>query len=278
MANLSDTISTFVSTLGATLKSMAKIALAMRHANPSGRATDKRLIILGNGPSLRRNIDEDMQILTSTDCMAVNFAANAPEFALLKPRYYLMADPHFFSRPITDPNVESLIKNISAADWDMTLLLPAGCKLEIDRPNITTEHFNPTGVEGFEWFAHRAYRAGLGMPRPRNVLIPAIMAGIALGYKQINLLGADHSWLTTLSVDNDNTVVTVQPHFYKDNNEEKQRVKSVYADVRLHDILLSFHLAFKSYHAIARYAARRGVEIINSTDNSFIDAFKRNPL
>ena len=158
------------------------------------------------------------------------------------------------------------------------MLLPVGCSMAIQNKNVRTEHFNPTGVEGFEWFTHMAYRAGLGMPRPRNVLIPAIMAGIAMGYKKINLLGADHSWLTTLSVDDDNTVVTVQPHFYKDNNEEKKRVKSVYADVRLHDILLSFHLAFKSYHAIARYAVGRGVEIVNSTENSFIDAFKREKL
>jgi len=52
----------------------------------------------------------------------------------------------------------------------------------------------------------------------------------------------------------------------------------VYRDVRLHDILLSFHIAFRSYHAIERYARARGVEICNCTPGSYIDAFKRKTL
>ena len=85
MANLSDTISALAANLGATLKSMVKIALSMRRANPVRMDREDRLIVLGNGPSLRRNIDEDMDTLTSTDCMAVNFAANAPEFVRIDP-------------------------------------------------------------------------------------------------------------------------------------------------------------------------------------------------
>ncbi len=116
------------------------------------------------------------------------------------------------------------------------------------------------------------------MPRPRNVLIPAIMVGMAMGYKEIFIIGADHTWTRTLEVDDDNNVVSVQPHFYKDNEEEKQRVTSVYRNVRLHDMLLSMHLAFKSYHTIARYARERGVRIVNATPGSFIDAFQRERL
>lgn len=113
------------------------------------------------------------------------------------------------------------------------------------------------------------------MPRPRNVLVPAIMTAMRAGFKEIYLAGADHGWLTTLSVTDENEVVSIQPHFYKDNDSEQKRVASVYRDVRLHEILLSMHLAFKSYHRIEQYARRRGIDIFNATPGSFIDAFRR---
>ncbi len=51
----------------------------------------------------------------------------------------------------------------------------------------------------------------------------------------------------------------------------------MYRDVRLHDILLSFHLAFKSYHALEAYARDRDVVSI-IPPGSFIDAFERHKL
>ena len=99
-----------------------------------------------------------------------------------------------------------------------------------------------------------------------------------MGYRQIYIIGADHSWIKTLDVNENNEVVSVQPHFYKDNDEENQRVTSVYRNVRLHEILMSFHVAFKAYHKIADYAASKGVSIYNSTPVSYIDAFPRRNL
>ena len=116
------------------------------------------------------------------------------------------------------------------------------------------------------------------MPRPRNVLIPSIMAAIAMGFKEIYLTGADHSWMKTISVNDNNQVVSIQPHFYKDNDKELARVRTDYLHRPLHTILDSFRIAFASYHTIARFAATRGIRIVNSTPGSYIDAFPRAPL
>lgn len=99
-----------------------------------------------------------------------------------------------------------------------------------------------------------------------------------MGYKEIYLTGADHSWTRTLSVDDNNRVVSIQPHFYADNSAEQQRVTSVYSNVTLPRIINSFYIAFNAYHQIAGFADRIGVKIINSTPGSFIDAFTRSPL
>lgn len=268
-----------LSNLASSLKSGVKLALQSRRCTV-GRATDttQPVIIMGNGPSLRQAIDNDMLSLQSHPSMAVNFAANAPEFTKIKPRYYILCDPHFFTSG--DPNVEKLWNNLNNIDWEMTLFLP--CRIKsgalTENPLIKIERYNPVGIEGFRWLRDLAFSTGRGMPRPRNVLIPAIMVAIKLGYKDIYITGADHSWTRTLSVDDCNRVVSIQPHFYRDNNEEKERVTAVYNDVKLHEIINSFYVAFRAYHYIREYASAHGISIYNSTPGSFIDAFPRAPL
>ncbi len=281
---ISDKAADFCSRLGASLKSAFKLAVQSRRCNVRRRATtaDERLIIMGNGPSLATNIRNDIDKLTGERTLAVNFAANADEFTRLRPDFYLLADPHFFTAMDSDPNVAKLYQRFnSSVDWEMTLFVPASIKksdIKISNPRISIERFNPIGVEGFKWVEQLAYSSGRGMPRPRNVLIPAIMLGMLMGFHEIYIIGADHSWIKTLDVNERNEVVSVQPHFYKDNEDEKSRVTSVYKNVRLHEILLSFHVAFKAYHKIADYAASKEVHIYNSTPQSYIDAFPRRPL
>lgn len=273
-------VTEFPSRLGSTLKSLVKIALQSRRPTV-GRvaAPGESLIVMGNGPSLNDTMRDCAASLKANRLMAVNFAANAPQFYELRPDFYVIVDPVFF-RDIDNANVGKLWENLSTrVDWPMKLLVPAKAKVPVGLPeNIAVERFNPVGVEGFQWVEHAAYRAGLGMPRPRNVLIPAIMAGMMLGFKNIYVVGADHSWSKTLSVTEDNTVVSIQPHFYADNSAEHERVASVYKNIRLHEIMYSFYVAFRSYFTLESYAKSRGVNIYNSTPGSFIDAFERRPL
>lgn len=275
-----NSISDFLSHIAATAKSTIKIALSGRpSAIPCGKH-DTPLLILGNGPSLRGNIDHDLPLLQANDTLAVNFAANSPEFPVIRPDYYVLADPHFFSNP-DDPNVSRLIQSLLHTDWTMTLFVPRKAKIPKaleSNQNLTVKRFNFVAAEGFGAFENFAYRHRLGMPRPRNVLIPSIMLGIWLGYREIYLLGADHTWTKTLSVDNDNRVLSIQPHFYKEDAHEECRIRKAYMNLPLHSILESFHIAFKSYHRIQAYAEKAGVNIFNATPGSFIDAFPRKAL
>lgn len=279
-------LSDSISTAAKSLKSIVKIILQSRRHTISHIPEDEAsrpLIIMGNGPSLADTIRLHSQALHSNPTLAVNFAANAPEFTSLKPRYYLLADPHFFTRK-DDANVARLTDNLATAvTWEMTLFVPvqsigsvaSGIK---SNPAIKIETFNAVGVEGWQWLEGTAFRSGRGMPRPRNVLIPSIMVGILMGYRQIYITGADHSWTRTISVNDRNEVVSIQPHFYKEDKKEIERVRTDYLRYPLHQIPYSFYVAFKSYFAIARHASRIGVEIYNATPESFIDAFPRKPL
>ena len=276
-----DKISVFFSRFGATLASMAKIALMSKGASLSSEeGKGKELVILGNGPALRHTIDKEFEWLLTHDLMAVNFAALSPEFFRLRPKYYILADNHFFNSLDRDRNVRKLWENFSRISWEMTLLIPTRFRhlakpLLMHAQDIKTRYFNLTPIEGFKWINHRLFSSGLGMPRPRNVLIPAIMEGIRLGYSRIYLCGADHSWTKTLDVDKENFVISIQPHFYEDNEEEHRRVRETYKGLKLHDVLGSMTIAFRSYWEIAEYAKHKKVEIINATPGSMIDAFPR---
>ena len=271
----------FLGKLGQSMASVLKVLLMSKGASlGSDEGKDRELLILGNGPSLRISLNEDLVWMLSHDLMAVNFAALSDEFFKLKPRYYVLADGHFFNSYSTDGNVRKLWGNFGRVNWDMTLLIPSKYKhfakpLLMHAAKLKVRYFNLTPIEGFNRLKHWLFSAGLGMPRPRNVLIPAIMDGMRLGYKKIFICGADHTWTKTLDVDSENYVISIQPHFYEDNEEEHKRVRETYKGLRLHDVLGSMTIAFKSYWEIADYAKKKKVEIVNATPGSMIDAFPR---
>lgn len=261
-----------------TVTALGKLALLSRRCDISPcDDPEKPLIIMANGPSLRQTIDTCRDTLLSCPTLAVNFAANTPDFFSLKPRYYVLADPLFFAAEPRE-NIALLRSNLEKVDFPMTLFVPRGCNPHISNSHILTEHFNNVGIDGADALCRWAYSRKLAMPRPRNVLIPSIMIGIWMGYRQIYITGADHSWMQTISVDDDNHVVSIQPHFYKEDEKEHQKVKSDYEGFTLHQIVHSFYVAFRAYHRIAEFAGTKNVSIFNSTPGSFIDAFERRPL
>lgn len=277
-----DHLSKMLKTAADTAMSIAKIAIlsGKRVAMPRADA-GARMVILGNGPSLNETIAKSSDFLMQHHRLAVNFAANAPVFTTLQPTHYVLADPHFF-QAINEPNVAKLWLALSQVDWAMNLFVPTNVSLPPDVAGIIAGNaclrlyrYNLTPVEGAEWLENWAFKHSLGMPRPRNVLIPSIMIAIACGYRTIYIAGADHSWTRTLSVDDENNVVSIQPHFYKDDEKEVKRVNTEYMQYPLHQILYSFYVAFRSYHIIARYASHLSIDIFNITPGSFIDAFPR---
>ncbi len=267
------------------IASFGKVLLLSKMPSPAGKPKSKPLIIMGNGPSLRETIAKHSDLLRKSNTLAVNFAANADTYFDIKPSIYVLADPHFFrvgeNGVSSDSNVRRLWENIAKTEWEMTLYLP--CKAKIpesikQNPHITVKRYNLTPGEGLDTLVHWLYKKGLAMPRPRNVLIASIMIALREGYKDIYIVGADHTWSRDLWVDDKNRVISVQKHFYKDNDKEFERVAQEYAGYHLHDILNSLTIAFRSYHQIAAYAEKIGAKITNCTPGSFIDAFPRGNL
>lgn len=265
-----------------TLATIVKLPLMSgrptRRPGEDERALRDTVIVMGNGPSLRDAIENHRDVLSRFPLLAVNFSALSPEFAELRPQYYILADIAFFAKQKTG-NVPKLWQTLRSVTWPMTLFLPTSAR-RMDEVrelpgNITVKYYNLTPAEGFGALLRPLFDAGLAMPRPRNVLIPSIMNMIREGYKRIVLIGADHNWSKTLWVTDRNCVVSVQPHFYKEDDEELRRAEEIFKNVRLHEVYQNYAIAFKSYYDVRDYAERRGVQILNATPGSFIDALDR---
>lgn len=263
----------------------------LRSGTPFDTPAEERhrpLIIMGNGPSLADVLSRNPRAIRESDLMAVNFAPNSNMFFDLKPQMLVLADPHFFDGSEKDQAVARLWNRLQNVTWPLTLYVPVARVADAKKllghegkretetaTSIVIKPFNLTPAEGGKKLCHYLYDRGLAMPRPRNVLIPAIMIAMRERYRDIKLVGADHSWSRTLWVDDQNRVISIQPHFYPDSEKERSRVAKEYEGYHLHDIFHSLSIAFRSYFSIASYAEERGIRIINCTPGSFIDAFRR---
>ena len=176
-----------------TAKRAASNSAADSNQDGDGDMRGRELVVLGNGPSPNDLLRGDRSVLRGRDLLAVNFAARTPEFFELRPRYYVMADPVFYSAT-ADGNVADLREALGRVDWQMTLFVPFGADASAYAGNghIAVERFNFLAVDGWRWLQRWAYGRGRGMPRPRNVLIPSLMIGLWLGYEVIYVAGADH--------------------------------------------------------------------------------------
>lgn len=254
--------------------SILKMGLLAGRTAPYPTANAKELVILGNGPSLRKLLDNETDFLKEKDLLVVNFSAVSQDYASLRPANYLLMDPAFFD----DESIRERVFEpmVAKTNWEMNLFVPVSAfkhpewqQLVAANRHIHLHRFNANPVEGLTAISHAIYRKGLGMPRPRNVLVACLMVALRLPYNTIYLGGADHSWLQELWVDDQNVVNEDCAHFYK---KDTTRVVSPH---RLHVLLESMSIAFRSYHEVESYAKSIGKKIYNITKGSYIDAFDR---
>jgi hypothetical protein len=106
------------------------------------------------------------------------------------------------------------------------------------------------------------------------------MIAINRGYKKIILLGADHSWLKDLSVNDNNEALLNHKHFYDAQTSKPTRMyRHQKGTIRhLHEILEKLMISFRSYFEVKAWAEKNQVKIINATPGSYIDAFEREML
>lgn len=254
----------------------------------SKKANRNTIAILGNGPSLKNDIDNLLKHKSQMDFCVVNYFANTEFFKELKPSHYVLIDPVFWNNQINE-NIKNdnniLIQNLLAVDWKMELICRADGYKKIKNQLSRNKNILVKKMQN-NWFDLRTKRANifalrfsLSSPNMVNVLIAAIWYALISGRKNIRIYGADFSSFKELQVDQStNHVFTSSSHFYKESHNLAE-VKEKYIGVPPKMINIRFYqiwLGFRQIYYLSEVAKAWKVTVINKSSFSYIDCFKRN--
>lgn len=218
----------------------------------SNRKSDT-IYICGLGPSLA-DVDLDkIAAMDNVDTLVCNYFVKMANTTKLKPTYYMMADSGF-AKPKHRPALEKAIQLFPDTKFIWNSSIP---KLDPSTLDYSCDKYFIAMYNGY-YIKPKHYEITKVTPAFGNVICAAIGFAIGAGYKKIVLLGCDFN----------SFAFPHEVHCYDGGKESKNARR----------ISLDFELFCYSFDAtvhlkLAEYARKKGVEIINSTKGSLIDAY-----
>lgn len=270
-----------------TTASLIKVLFLAKRRPDLPAASGGECIVLGNGPSLKTSLQKSEAYFQQKTLLCVNTFSLSDEYVKLKPRYYVMMDPGLW-RAENELVANTMEAIRTKTTWELHVLVPHDARVSprirtlTENTNIRVHYINYVVYKGFTKPGHWLYRRNLAMPQSQNVLVASLFLAINLGYKRIELFGADHNWHEQVVVNKDNVVCLKQVHFYE--NETQVRHLPFYKAMHLNETFRmdeAFHAwakVFHGYFRIRAYADSRGSRVINRSVISFVDAFEREEM
>ena len=252
-----------------------------------------KIVIIGNGPSLRESVKKYKNQIVESDSIAVNFFASSELFEELKPNFYLFADPAFFNIPENQKSsIDFLFNNIVIkTKWPMKIIVPLSAKgaallSNLDNnKNIDLLYYFNSWQEIDRLTKFEAWDQNLIGPPAQNVLNVALYLALFWNYKETYLIGADSSFLEDLRIDQEtNEIYSVDNHFY--NRKEVYRDKKLLnsklgrpmSGWTLHGLIYAYAKMFDGYFELKKYADYKGLSVYNASEYSWINVFERKKL
>ncbi len=259
------------------LFSSRRTAKKVRKLNDKKNA-GKKAFVLGNGPSLNKVLATSTlyEELKNSSIIVTNRFAICDGFFSLRPNYYILLDPAFFNEEtiLGDPSIQNMYEALNRIDWPMSLFISYHANdivlaKYLHNNNIKIIRYNDTTIVGSDGFQNYMYRHCLGIPSSRNIVIPAIMMMINLGFGSIYLYGVEFSWTKNIDVDpNNNKAFLNNSHFY--NSKDVLHYDKGWFKWYLEAIVEML----TGLEKVETFAKSRDVKIINRTKGSFIDVFE----
>lgn len=245
------------------------------------------LNILGNGPSLKDDYSKLIsKNLSDCDYMAVNSFATTDMYEMIKPTYYVICDPTFFSNEVID-NFRALQNEVFTAinektKWNLTLFVHSNAQKHspfisiLNNKNVTIHFINNIPViDGSQKVNNFLFKYQLANPLFQNVLVAAIYIGIQLKYSTIYIWGADHSWHEDFILGKDNILYTPDKHFYDTDEKFQPHINAEGKPIKVFEEFSSLARVFKIYVSLQSYSEYVNCKIINRSSKTWIDAFQR---
>jgi len=262
---------------------------SLTRAFPLQTNVNSESFVLGNGPSLKKDLPHYIDKIKATPTFVVNDFSLSEEYTIIKPSFYVLVDSAYF----VDDNKLSLNNNdlrnkvleniLLKTDWEMTIFIPATWikkfKMFSFPYNITLKSFNRISAGGIMKMYNYLLKKNIISPSGSNVLISTIYLALNSGFKKIYLLGADFSWTKEIRVNKQNEVCLLNNHFYNMDDKLSVWYKSVGEEpFKMYEILTYLAGMFKGHMEVKKFADYLECRIINLTSESFIDAYERNKI
>lgn len=260
---------------------------------PQITRNSKKIVVIGNGPSLNDSIDKYKREILINDRICVNFFGSSNLYEELKPNIYVFADPAFFWIPDDlQESVKNLFNNIILkTSWPLQIIIPSGAKgapMEeklLSNKNIKIDYYfngyqNVGKMSKFE-----AWDRNLIAPPAQNVLNVCIYLSLFWEYPETYIIGADSSFLEDIRIDQEtNELFSIDSHFYKQNKvySDKKLFDSkkgrACSDWKLHELIYAYARMFEYYADLKEYANYKGLKVYNASEYSWINSFERKKL
>lgn len=214
----------------------------------------KRCFVLGAGPSLKNLTIEQQYFLKKEITFGVNFLYRSEVTNIIQPTYYALFDNLFFTKN------KFAFRDISEKFLDTTFItLPVGEKIleeEKIKNNRIVVYSKLYPIDRMQ------YDLTTNTHITFNVLSECIKAAIYMGFESIYLLGADYSAFAH----------PVEVHCYEDERN-RPMVKN-----RLGLLLKYYALTTQFHYLLQKESKRKGVQIVNITPGSLLDAYEKKDL
>jgi len=247
----------------------------------------KKTILLGNGPSLKDDIEKVIEESKESEVYVLNYFAVTNYFLKIKPEYYVLTDRMFWSQNANEDikkDNEELYFHLDKVDWRMNLVCPeSGFEWISNRlranKNIKVLKVHSVNIEfKTEKINLFALNKNFITPHFINGLVMVLWHAIYKNSIDIEIYGADFSLFKEYYIDQKtNDLYTSASHFYK-NTKAQDNASFKYPNETkkmLHTRLYQQWSSFYQMYLLSKIAKMKQIKITNLSSNSFLDSFER---
>lgn len=154
--------------------------------------------------------------------------------------------------------------------------------LSENNSNIAIKYINYTVFKGFRKVQYFFYKHNLAMPQSQNVLVASVFLALNVGFEEVIVVGADHSWHEQLLVNDQNVVCLKQIHFHDDEKQLRAvpfvKAPHISETFRMDEAFHAWAKVFDGHRKMNSYADYLGAKVFNASEYSYVDAYPRKKI
>lgn len=216
----------------------------------------ERCFIIGNGPSLTR---EDLGLLVNEKTFAFNRIYQMYQYTDWRPTYYMVIDSSIVQKLNQEKEKNLNAKYIFLVNRKLTHKYKNQNAHQIFLKGVAPVHKNRLVVKKLSDDVSQYFSI------TQSVIINAFELAFYMGFKEIYLLGVDHSFAVEIDANGKKHINrNIESHFKEDND------KSLYFGYK--DALT------REFEICKQYADQHGVKVVNVTRGGKLEVFERDTL